>query len=310
MFLKSDKKNKSNEDNRSDKNISLSDVENTLVLKTWHASFFVLPAAKELILFFSNNRILTPCQITFVALIFRLLAAFLFLCGNSYLSMAAGGILYYMAYLFDCVDGSVARLTGQTSEFGRYFDHVSDLAGDLLVLFALACSCNMLLTYLVAAMALLHIAESYISYLAGFAFKAAKPIAYAYNSRQCLSGSIQQHTQVQTQALEQTQTQIQVQADVQADDARWHMMETGDIRQRTNTGILSLFNRYRRWWFDKNYKSFFSFPDYTFFVFTVMPIFGMPEKGLKIGFFLLSVIVLYTVFSTFISLHTDEKRFP
>jgi len=254
VYLKSDKKIKSDQESRPDRNISPDDVEKILVLKSWHASFFVLPVAKKLILFFSNNRILTPNQITLAALFFRISAAILFLC-NSHIYMIAGGISYYIAYLFDCVDGSVARLTNQASELGRYLDHVSDLAGDLLILFSLAYSQDMLFTFTVSGMAFFHIAESYISYLAGFALKSNNNIA-------------------------------------------------------ANSGILNLFNKYRKWWFDKNYKSFISFPDYTFFVFIIMPILGMPKNGLKIGFFLLSAIVLYTMFSTFVSLHTKEKRFP
>lgn len=252
MSLKSDKKNR--KEHKTDKKFSLDDVEKILVLKTWHASFFVLPAAKKLTLFFSNNRILTPNQITLAALSFRISAAILFL-GNTHMYMIAGGISYYMAYLCDCVDGSVARLTNQASELGRYLDHVSDLAGDLLVLFSLAYSQEMLFTFAVSGMAFLHIAESYISYLAGFALKA-------------------------------------------------------DSNIPADSGMLNLFNKYRQWWFDKNYKSFISFPDYTFFVFIIMPVLGMPGNGLKIGFFLLSAIVLYTIFSTFVSLHTKEKRFP
>jgi len=239
--------------NRPDRNISPDDVEKILVLKTWHASFFVLPVAKKLILFFSNNRRLTPNQITLAALFFRISAAILFLF-SSHMYMIAGGISYYMAYLFDCVDGSVARLTNQASELGRYLDHVSDLAGDLLILLSLAYSQNILFTFTIYGMAFFHIAESYISYLAGFALKSNK---------------------------------ISI-----------------------DSGIMNLFNKYRKWWFDRNYKSFISFPDYTFFVFIIMPILGMPKNGLKIGFFFLSVIVLYTMLSTFASLHTTEKRFP
>ncbi len=74
--------------------------------------------------------------------------------------------------------------------------------------------------------------------------------------------------------------------------------------------LLKIFDNYRHWWFKKNYKSFFSFPDYTAFTFILMPLLGYTKNGLKIGFFFLFFIVCYTILSTFVSLHTNNNRFP
>ncbi len=90
---------------KSDQTITIDDVEQILVLKTWFASIFVLHIAKRVIYFFSRNRILTPNQITFFVLFFRILTAGLFLCG-SHKYLVAGAGSYYMAYMLDCVDGS------------------------------------------------------------------------------------------------------------------------------------------------------------------------------------------------------------
>ena len=74
--------------------------------------------------------------------------------------------------------------------------------------------------------------------------------------------------------------------------------------------IFDYVNKYRDWWFSQNIKSFISFPDYNAFVFVVMPILGLPERGIKIGFYLLLVICSYTVFSTFVSIHSGRRYFP
>ena len=230
--------------------ITLNDIERVLPLKTWYASIFVLPVSKVLIYFFSNTKVLTPNQITFVAILCRLITALMFFKGYFIL----GALFYYFAYVLDCVDGPVARLTNQTSVLGRYLDHISDLIGDIVVLCALATSQGLLYSYMILGMIFMHIAESYISYLMNF------------------------------------------------------------IRfEKKNQSLVAFFNffeRYRQFWFQRNFKSFFSLPDYTAFIFILMPIIGAPKKGIEYGFFFLLVIVLYTIFSTFISLHVGSKKFP
>ena len=235
---------------KSNNKISLQDIEKVLPLKTWYASIFVLPVSKIFILFFSNYRILTPNQITFIATVFRLITAIMFLKGF----FAVGAVFYYFAYVLDCVDGAVARLTNQTSAFGRYLDHVSDLVGDIVVLCSLAFSQGLLFSYTLFGMVFMHIAESYISYLMSFI---------------CL-----------------------------------------EKKDNALSGFIGLFERYRQFWFKRNFKSFFSFPDYAAFVFILMPILGAPKKGIEYGFFFLFIVVCYTIFSTFISLHTGNKKFP
>ncbi len=231
-------------------NFTLNDVKKLLVLRTWYASIFVLPVANRYVLYFANKTKFTPNQITIIAFGFRIITIFMFL--NNYYML--GAISYYMAYTLDCIDGPVARLTGKTSNLGRYLDHVSDLVGDILILVALASSLDMLFTPMILGMIFMHLAESYISYLAGFAIE----------------------------------------------------KNTG----QSQFFLFKIINGYRNWWFKRNYKSFLSFPDYTAFVFILMPILNLPRQGLEIGFYLLLIIVCYTIFSTFVSIHTGEKRFP
>ncbi len=73
----------------------------------------------------------TPNAITTVALAQGLLAAWLFAVGGS--AAHWGALLFILACLFDHADGELARITGQTSTFGHYYD----LIADALVLAAL-----------------------------------------------------------------------------------------------------------------------------------------------------------------------------
>ena len=68
---------------------------------------------------------LTPNQITFLSLISGLTAASLFSVGDYEYNVIAV-ILLIISYVFDNCDGEIARAKGNTSEFGRKFDDVSD----------------------------------------------------------------------------------------------------------------------------------------------------------------------------------------
>jgi hypothetical protein len=46
-------------------------------------------------------------------------------------------LFFLISYYFDCMDGYVARKYKQTSKFGDYYDHISDIIKLLLVLVAL-----------------------------------------------------------------------------------------------------------------------------------------------------------------------------
>lgn len=233
---------------------TLQQVKEKLVLRSWWASFGVLPLANRLVVLVCNYTELTPNQITAVSSVLRLVSAICFL-GGSHWGVVAGALCYYLAYVADCVDGPVARLKGKTSVFGRYFDHLSDLVGDIMILAALGFGQGLLFTPMVLAMLFLHVAECYISYLSGFAI-------------------------------------------------------TNKGEAQPSFILFDRINNYRRWWFGKNAKSFFSFPDYVALVFIFFPLIGRPGTGLKVGFYFLLLVVFYTIFSTFVSLHTSERRFP
>lgn len=89
------------------------------------------------------------------------------------------------------------------------------------------------------------------------------------------------------------------------------------IRQRPpgpgpgpGTGVVGLVLGWRRFFHDGNIKSFLSFPDYEALVFCLFPLLGRPLLGLQAGFALAVTVTLYTVFSSFVAIHTHGDRFP
>ncbi len=234
--------------------IDIRQADQAMSLKTWWALPFIQPVSRRLVVLVVNHTQITPNQITFAAMIFRAITAVAFF-SNSREGLIAGAIFYYLAYVCDCTDGTVARLTGKTSELGRYLDHIADLVGDFLILSVLAWTQSMLLTPMIAGMLFMHLAECYVSYLAGTI---------------CRSG----------------------------------------ISSKSSFPPFNWFNVYRDWWFNRNIKSFFSFPDYTALIFVLFPLLNRPDQGIKIGFIVLLLISLYTIFSTFVSIHTGRKQFP
>lgn len=234
--------------------IDLAQADAAMSLKTWWAFIFVYPLARRLTVFIVNHTQISPNQITFVAMALRGVTVLSFATATRG-GLLLGALTYCLAYVCDCTDGTVARLKKQSTELGRYLDHVADLVGDILILAVLAWTQGMLLTPLVLAMLFMHIAECYMSYLAGFALPSKN-------------------------------------------------------EPRPSNILFDLFNRYRDWWFLRNFKSFISFPDYNALVFVFMPVFGLPALGIHIGFYVLLLICSYTVFSTFVSIHTGRLNFP
>jgi archaetidylinositol phosphate synthase len=71
---------------------------------------------------------LTPNALTTLGLLASLGAALLMASGGARRA-ALGGGLFMLAVLIDHMDGEFARLTGLTSRFGHYYDHVAAGAG-------------------------------------------------------------------------------------------------------------------------------------------------------------------------------------
>jgi phosphatidylglycerophosphate synthase len=156
------------------KSHTLEQVENILQLKTWWALWGVLPLANRMVLLIVNHTKISPNTISIIAFFLRIISGISFLKGDWSFDLA-GAFFFYFAYVLDCVDGPVARLTSKSSEFGRYLDHLSDLVGDLFILCCLSFGQGQFFSIMVLSMCVMHIVESYISYLTGFIIKDKLP---------------------------------------------------------------------------------------------------------------------------------------
>ncbi|MCB0199108.1 MAG: CDP-alcohol phosphatidyltransferase family protein [Anaerolineae bacterium] len=82
---------------------------------------------------FFNRLGVTPNQLTLIGLVLQSIVAVVIAAG--YLRLA--GILLVFFSIFDAFDGTLARMTGQTSRFGAFFDATIDRYAESIVLFGL-----------------------------------------------------------------------------------------------------------------------------------------------------------------------------
>ena len=82
------------------------------------------PAA--LIVYFLRNTKITPNQVSFLAIAIALLGAATLVGWRTWLGLGVAGALLQLAYIVDCVDGQLARLTQQTSAAGALLDFLLD----------------------------------------------------------------------------------------------------------------------------------------------------------------------------------------
>ncbi|MFN2490527.1 MAG: CDP-alcohol phosphatidyltransferase family protein [Actinomycetota bacterium] len=91
----------------------------------WFTVFATDPVALPLVRLLARRRWVTPDQVSMVALALGLAVGPVFALGTR-AAAVAGAIVFYGAFLFDCVDGKLARALDVTSPRGEAFDHLSD----------------------------------------------------------------------------------------------------------------------------------------------------------------------------------------
>lgn len=82
---------------------------------------------------FFNRFGVTPNQLTLIGLILQAIVAVVIATGN----LRLAGILLVFFSIFDAFDGTLARMTGQVSRFGAFFDATIDRYAESVVLFGL-----------------------------------------------------------------------------------------------------------------------------------------------------------------------------
>lgn len=91
----------------------------------WWTVLLVDPVATPLVRFTAMRTNITPNQITWGAFLLGLGSAACFAFGD-WQWLVLGAVIYHLSFILDCMDGKVARLTGQGSVFGAWLDFVFD----------------------------------------------------------------------------------------------------------------------------------------------------------------------------------------
>jgi CDP-diacylglycerol--glycerol-3-phosphate 3-phosphatidyltransferase len=101
------------------------------MLTAWARNFF--RGFLETIARFFRRLGVTPNQLTATGLVLQAIVALVVASGR----LPLGGVLLVFFSIFDAFDGALARLTGQVSRFGAFFDATIDRYAEALVLFGL-----------------------------------------------------------------------------------------------------------------------------------------------------------------------------
>ncbi|MGI8773667.1 MAG: CDP-alcohol phosphatidyltransferase family protein [Actinomycetota bacterium] len=94
-------------------------------LDYWFTVLVTDPLAIPISRWLAKHRVMTPDQVTMLALVCGVLVFPAFALGHR-AGLAIGGVLFYLAFVFDCVDGKLARATGVTSARGAALDALAD----------------------------------------------------------------------------------------------------------------------------------------------------------------------------------------
>ncbi|WP_430783705.1 CDP-alcohol phosphatidyltransferase family protein [Actinoplanes sp. G11-F43] len=91
----------------------------------WWTVLLVDPLASRLVRLVAPYRWITPNILTLIASIFGFGAAACFAVGETWY-LVAGGLLFHISFVVDCMDGKIARLNGTGTMFGQWLDFVLD----------------------------------------------------------------------------------------------------------------------------------------------------------------------------------------
>ncbi|MEO3810566.1 CDP-alcohol phosphatidyltransferase family protein [Sphaerisporangium sp. B11E5] len=118
------------------------------------------------------RRGLTPNQVTLISIALGVLAALSFATGTR-AGAVAGGVLIYFAFVFDCVDGQVARYARKFGVLGAWLDATFDRAKEYVVFAGLAVGATVAGQGDVWTLALVALALQSVRHLLDFSFGAA-----------------------------------------------------------------------------------------------------------------------------------------
>lgn len=103
----------------------------------WWARIFCGPVANIFLIFIAERNFITPNHVTTFSLFLCVIACGFMCTGvQPYLMIAA--VLVQLVFIVDCLDGQLARYRNQCSNFGAWYDRVTDRVKDFLIYFSIA----------------------------------------------------------------------------------------------------------------------------------------------------------------------------
>ena len=103
----------------------------------WWASLFSGPIANIFLYFIAGKKSITPNCVTTSSLFMCFIAcAFISLGTQPFLMI--GAVLVQLVFILDCLDGQLARYRDAHSNFGAWYDRITDRVKDFLIYFSIA----------------------------------------------------------------------------------------------------------------------------------------------------------------------------
>ena len=103
----------------------------------WWASIFSSQVANIFLIFICDIKWITPNRVTTFSLFTCVIAAAFISVGTS-IFLILGAILVQLVFILDCLDGQLARYREQSSNFGAWYDRITDRIKDFLIYFSIA----------------------------------------------------------------------------------------------------------------------------------------------------------------------------
>ena len=103
----------------------------------WWASIFSGPVANIFLALICDIKWITPNIVTTSSLFLCIITAF-FISRGIQPFLIIGAVLVQFVFILDCLDGQLARYREQSSNFGAWYDRITDRIKDFLIYFSIA----------------------------------------------------------------------------------------------------------------------------------------------------------------------------
>ena len=103
----------------------------------WWASKFSGPIANIFLYFIADQKWITPNCVTSSSLFLCLATGVLLSTGMPQL-LIVSAVLVQLVFILDCLDGQLARYRNESSNFGAWYDRITDRVKDFLIYFSIA----------------------------------------------------------------------------------------------------------------------------------------------------------------------------